>query len=224
MSVWGDIRRKSLGQEERKEDLLFIDFDDALNYTEEAKEKIRNTIRNLHISPVIFPLRESTIVGEGVLISAERKTYQLLFKERFHESDCDWDKLAKVNVLGEYKKDNKLLVLYINNIKEIEHHYGDLLSMMRYVYLHELMHAFFDRTPEHKYIFEIEEAFAEFGALICLYELVSEDKADQSELDWALSHVDSKKDVLPCYSYGSDLFNLYKEKEELAKRMLQSYL
>ena len=220
MSVWADMYIRSTGKQVKKEDLPFIDFDDALNYTEEEKENIRNTFRNLHISPVIFPLRESTIVGKSVLISAERKTYQLLFKERFHESDRDWDKLANVNVLGEYKK--QLIILYINNIKEIEHRYGDLLSMMRYVYLHELMHAFFDRTPEHKYIFEIEEAFAEFGALICLYELVSEDKADQSELDWALSHVDSKKCVLPCYSYGSDLFNLYKEKEELAKRMLQS--
>lgn len=37
MSVWADIHRRSSGLQEKKEDLLFIDFDDALNYTEEAK-------------------------------------------------------------------------------------------------------------------------------------------------------------------------------------------
>jgi len=225
MSIWNDIRRRGIGADVKQENDLSIEFDGALNYTKESKEDIRNTIRNLHISPVIFPLRASTIIGKSVLISAERKTYQVLFKERFPEDkDDDWDELASVRVLGEYKRHEKKIILYIDNIKEIKHHYGDLLPMMRYVYLHELMHAFFDRNPEHNYIYEIEEAFAEFGALICLNELVSKDKADSFELEWAWSLVYSKKDVLPCYSNGYNLFNLYKEKQDLAKTMLESYL
>jgi len=225
MSIWTDMQKRSSGDDIRQEDDLSIEFDGALNYTKESKEDIRNTIRNLHISPVIFPLRTSTIIGKRVLISAERKTYQVLFKERFPEDkDDDWDDLASVHVLGEYKRHEKKIILYIDNIKEIKHHYGDLLPMMRYVYLHELMHAFFDRNPNHDYIYGVEEAFAEFGALLCIDELVSKAKADPAELDWALSHVFSKKDVLRCYSYGYNLFNLYKKEKELAKRMLQSYL
>ena len=96
--------------------------------------------------------------------------------------------------------------------------------MMRYVYLHELMHAFFDRTPNHEYIYEIEEAFAEFGALKCLAELVDKDKADPAELDWALSHVNGKNGALQCYSYGYDLYHRYKETNDLSKKILESYL
>lgn len=228
MSVWNDIRRRGNGFDYKKEDDLSIEFDGSLNYSNEEKEYIKTPILELHKSRTILPFEESqslqSLVRE-VFISAERKTYQVLFKERFPEDkDDDWEKLATVRVLGEYKSEEKKIILYINNIKEIEYRYGDLLPMMRYVYLHELMHAYFDRNPNHDYIYGIEEAFAEFGALLCIEELVSDDKANPAELEWALSHVNGKKDLLTCYSYGYNLFNQYKENKVLGKQMLKSYL
>ena len=108
MSVWGDIRRRGIGIEVKKEDLLCIEFDEKLNYTKEEKEDIRNTVQEMHISPIIFPLKESTIIGKSVYISADKKYYLALFKERFPEDIKDaWDELAKVRVLGEYKRNEK---------------------------------------------------------------------------------------------------------------------
>ena len=95
---------------------------------------------------------------------------------------------------------------------------------MRYVYLHELMHAFFHRKENEGYEYdrEKEEAFAEFGALLFLQCLVNT-VASKEELEWAIRHVERKKGVLECYSRGATLFKQFGQDKERAKKMLEAY-
>ena len=141
-----------------------------------------------------------------------------------------------MSVLGEYDKGE--IILYINNIKDaaeeekVPGFYGfPYLTVLRYVYLHELMHAFFDRNDGHEYIQEMEEGFAEFGALCLLKKLVDYNPrerdvlnhADNAELDWALRHVENKKGALACYARGADLFRQFGNDPDLCGKMLKAY-
>lgn len=231
---------------------------DDTSLTEEEKRDITILLRALHDAPYwrndILYLDESHngAIGDIVEVSEERKTYLDLFSERglLPENEEDWDKehvkeLSKIRVLGEYVSEGEkqgAIILYINNIKDSAREnnapafYGlPYLTLTRYVYLHELMHAFFERkdNEEYEYNRDEEEGFAEFGALLLLDQLVNTNPngepipevnhASKEELEWAIRHVEMKKGALECYSRGTDLFKKFGQDKELSRRMLEAY-
>ncbi len=185
--------------------------------------------------------------GHIVLISEERKKYLELYVQRHLLSDDKdkWDEedvniLGSSRVLGEYRDGE--ITLYINSIKDVAME-GDVplgvlgksyLTVLRHVYLHELMHAFFDREGiniQKSYNRKSEEGFAEFGALLFLNQLVNTDPnrgpkdihATKEELDWATGFVESKSGPLSCYAQGAVLFKQYGNDKSLCKKMLEAF-
>lgn len=249
MSVWSDIHKRSNGTRLREENNLQVFEGDITNLTEDEKRKIKDLLRTLY-----FALRRCDIlsikegVGNSVELSGKKKTYYELFVERQILPDDKDEKnkaiikeIQAIRVLGEYKDGE--IILYINNIKDAaceENAPGfngkPYLTVTRYVYLHELMHAFFDRGEErfkYKYNREDEEGLAEFGALLLLHHLVDKTPkgmkafegkyASKEELEWAVGHVERKKGALECYSRGAFLFKLFGQDKELYKKMLEVY-
>lgn len=80
------------------------------------------------------------------------------------------------------------------------------------VYVHELMHAYFDKhIIEHPYIPEIEEPLAEYG-MLCFIDMFQRAHSEYPELrDMALKHVEGKKYSIGICHYGYGAF-LFKDK------------
>jgi len=257
MSVWADIHHRSNGGQLRKEDPLKTNIlrESAANTSLTLDEllQIEKQLKALHDTPawynVVAPPSFSWVnCGDKVHLSEERKTYLQLFIDNklLPEREEDRDErmvkeLGLIRVLGEYKEG--VITLYISNIKDVaqeqnapglcgEPGHDPFISVVQYVYLHEFMHAFFDRQEKEGYEYnrEKEEAFAEFGALLFLQCLVNTKRnedaspiASKEELEWAIRHVERKKGVLECYSRGATLFKLFGQDNELAKIILESY-
>lgn len=101
-------------------------------------------------------------------------------------------------ILGLYKPTIKNILLFPNNMRDIDK--GNEMPMLLVSTLaHEVMHAYFDRTPldNYPYVYSIEEPMAEFGMLLYLKETYQ-----MEYFDWAKGFVGSKKS---CYRYGSAL-------------------
>ena len=243
MSIWGDMRKRSSGEVIRNEDLLSI-IDNA-NLSKDEEDDIKNLLGELFYHAIKRCGVLSNGLGQDVELSEKRKTYHELFIERhlFPENEKERDKVEKeikaIRVLGEYK--DGIIILYVNNIKDCASEQNapgisgkPYLTVTRYVYLHELMHAFFERKGGKDYAYnrEYEEGLAEFGALIHLNQLVNtpQDKwvpevkyASKEELDWAVRHVEGKKAALECYARGAYLFKLFGHDKGLSRKMLEAY-
>ena len=245
MSVWGDVRKRSSGEVLRRDHE--INVQDYAKLSKEEFDEIKSLLENLFYNALKKCEVLSTIDGLGqyVDLSEKRKTYLDYFTEHqlLPENNDEREKVEKVikaiRVLGEYK--DGVIILYINNIKDcaIEQNAPGIngkpyLSVTRYVYLHELMHAFFERKGGKDYVYclEYEEGLAEFGALLHLKQLVNTPQdewipkvkyASKEELDWAVRHVEGKKGALECYARGSYLFKLFGHNKELSKSMLEAY-
>lgn len=245
-SIWRSIAERSEGSAIRKEDMfntfIFRESADNIHLTVEEKRDLEILLRALHDAPSWRNgLLSLDSIGRHVVLSDKRKTYLELFAERklLPDKEEDWDEeMVKViqsfRVLGEYQ--NGIIILYINNIKETANEtsapgFYDLpyLTVTRYVYLHELMHEYFERKENegYKYNREQEEAFAEFGALLLLGRLVKTNHrinhASKEELEWAIRHVEGKRGALECYSRGAGLFRRFGQDEKLAGEMLAAY-
>jgi len=115
-------------------------------------------------------------------------------------------------VLGEYKPSENNIYLYINTIIELtsknqDNQYNQgFQNLLVTTYIHEMLHAYFDRTG-HKglpYIFEIEESLAEAGMLVFL------DQVNDPRLKWALQNVRHKWPELKDYARGAELYSNWK--------------
>lgn len=231
MSFWGDVHRRSRGDEVRKEDGWIFTNESALETSiiKPIEDLLGDVFSRFHANARLSGLSGC---GNRVTVSDIEKTYYDLFKERNHLPDKKGEqgRIQKIRVLGEYC--NGGIILYIKNIKAAAGKAGknapSYLAVTRYVYLHELMHAFFDRfdrTEKEKYEYnpEQEEGLAEFGALFLLDQLIREGGAKESELEWAVRHVEQKKGVLECYSRGAYLFKLFGHDINISKAMLEAY-
>ena len=101
-------------------------------------------------------------------------------------------------ILGLYDPANKIILLFPNNMREVASS-KEMPMLLVSTLAHEVMHAYFDRTPldNYPYVYSIEEPMAEFGMLLYLKETY------QTEyLNWAKGFVSGKK---TCYRYGSAL-------------------
>ena len=162
-------------------------------------------------------------------ISADKKYLVEYFRSReWRLNPWDEDELRRIAVLGEYYHKD-FITLYYNTIKGTSRNAPEgrlgssVLTVMRYVYLHEMMHQYFDRFNNKKDEMEIEEGLAEFGALYVLDELVKLGSAYDEELEWALNFVESKRGALRCYSNGARLFKRYKAGQLELKNLLEAY-
>ena len=122
--------------------------------------------------------------------------------------------LNDISLLGKYAPAEKKIYLYWNNIlKEDSQHASQLL---RIVYLHELMHAYFHQCAkgngEH-YIYEIEETMAELGMLACCS---PEDKK------YAKQHVQRKK-TSALAPYGFAAFCYAQLEQDKSKALVKHY-
>lgn len=254
MSVWRDIHERSTGGRVRKEDYIHI-TDDYANLPDNEKCEIKTCLESTYDDlrdPDMLSINNNVFYGNLVELSDDVKTYLTLFKDRklLPEKKEDWDKevveeLDAIRVLGEYK--DGTIILYINNIKDAayeenapEFNGNSYLTVTRYVYLHERMHAFFEsewhermKDEKYEYNYEKEEELAEFGALLLLDQLVNPPQkrrnpgvnlASKEELEWAVRHVERKKGALECYSRGAYLFKLFGPDKTISKDMLEAYI
>ena len=245
MSVWGDMMRRGAGEEVRKGDAFNL-LNNA-NLSKDEEVDIKKLLGELFYHAIkrcdVLSIEDG--LGQYVELSEKRKTYHELFIERhlFPENEKERDKVEKeikaIRVLGEYK--DGIIILYVNNIKDCASEQNapgisgkPYLTVTRYVYLHELMHAFFERKGGKDYAYnrEYEEGLAEFGALLHLNHLgtTPQEKcipevtyASKEELDWAVRHVEGKKAALECYARGAYLFKLFGHDKELSRKMLEAY-
>ena len=102
----------------------------------------------------------------------------------------------QVLILGLYMPTEKIILLFPNNMREVA---SSMPMLLVSTLAHEVMHAYFDRTPldNYPYVYSIEEPMAEFGMLLYLKETYQ-----MGYFDWAKEFVGSKKS---CYRYGSAL-------------------
>lgn len=256
MSIWTDIVKRSMGLLVRQEDAfktyIFRESAEQTKLYSRVVDNIESILVSLHDVPhwrgdFTSELGFDVCLGDQVILSDRRKTYLEVFIDRhlLPEDENDRDEgvvkvLGSSRVLGEY--DDGEIILYVNNIKDAAKEekapngvYGiPYLTVLRYVYLHELMHAYFDRKENegHEYNYEAEEGFAEFGALLLLKELVKHNLCDDEplvnhatmeELEWAIRHVEGKTGALQCYARGAEFFKQYGEDKELCKKMLQAF-
>lgn len=121
-------------------------------------------------------------------------------------------------VLGEYKSETNEVVLYITNIKDAVTQVGSLSSsamLLSIVYVHEMMHAYFDREYEQKripYIINVEEPLAEAGVLFFA-------ESNYHQADFADIKDYIAKGVSP-YRLGVKLYDDYRDK---TKQIIESY-
>ncbi len=252
MSIWSDIEDRSIGLSVRLEDAFkvqpFRESAEQTSLRESTISAIEEVLKSLHNVPRWSSDCLSDFgagLGDLVVLSDKKKTYLEVFVDRhlLPENENDWEEgavkiLGASRVLGEY--DDGEIILYVNNIMDAAQDApkGVLgipyLTVLRYVYLHELMHAYFDRTGNegHEYNYETEEGFAEFGALLLLNKLVKHDlwdeeplynHASKEEMEWAIRHVERKTGFLQCYARGAELFKQFGEDKEFCKKMLHAF-
>lgn len=115
--------------------------------------------------------------------------------------------------LGEYRHAEKKVILYVNNIRDCVFDEKDFVHLLYIVYVHEMMHVYFDfnRNPDDTFDFipEIEEPLTEYGMLMT-FEAMRWDYT----LEMAKEYVTIKQVCPPIcyYGYGAFLFSI-KDKE-----------
>ncbi len=153
---------------------------------------------------------------EGIDVYIEKKTdkigmHEQIIKKLMKELDiCDSEyrkyeirkllnSISQVVRLGEYKPQEKNIYLYVETIMASG---GEICFLT--TYLHEMMHAYFDRKGHEKYpyIYEREEPLAEAGMLLFL------DKTNRKELSWAKNDV--KSNLIKEYAFGEELYQNWK--------------
>ena len=246
MSIWSEIEDRSSGDVIRKEDDIYIGNVENANLEKDEQYEIKRLLKELYdvlMWSEFLSIKKG--MGRIVELSSEQKTYADFFSARGKKDDNNSDvseEIQAINILGEYYLEeyypgqkyvfkDDAIILYIDSIKEAaikENAPGikgnpPYLTVIRYVYLHEFMHAFFHQKDGYKYNREQEEGLAEFGALFLLDQLVSKEEASKEELDWAVRHVESKKGALECYARGAYLFKQFGHDKDSSKKMLEEY-
>lgn len=113
-------------------------------------------------------------------------------------------------ILGAYDDSSKSIYIYVNSLKKVCHvSYIDRLMLA--VYIHEMYHAYFESG--NKYIKEIEEPLAEFGALFCLEVLAAMRVVSFGTLRYYKKRVELKKKKLPIYAFGSYIYKIHMGKD-----------
>lgn len=114
---------------------------------------------------------------------------------------------VEIELLGYYTRSGKSgkreIVLLMGTLEK----YDPELTLV--VFVHELMHAFFDsHKEEHPYCPAIEEPVAEYG-MLCFIEMYERMSPSKNILAFALKHVRAKRNKIGLchYGFGSYLFD-----------------
>ncbi len=118
-------------------------------------------------------------------------------------------------LLGCYKPENNIVILYPEAMKTIEDG-SKMDELLVSVLAHETMHAYFNRPGHEKfpYAYFVEEPLAEFGMLLYL------EKTKSPYINYVYDFVKSKKS---CYRYGAAIFDDYKDGEIKLRDYLKNY-
>ena len=152
----------------------------------------------------------------------ERELNRILEKARYDLEKVDNPNLGKVDkpkvmpLLGLYTRkylwfddSNPYVILFADNIKDYAHVHGtNVDNVFGYVFIHEMMHAYYDAFNADGFPArsELEEAFAEYGMLTFINKTPS---LGSSLLNDARAHVALKKRHGPHeYGFGYDLYDL----------------
>lgn len=193
------------------------DYVDCCTYISKVDAFYRPSIPGI---PYFSEIRQDV----KVVFSKETPNYQRKYEDK------PWFNGGNIAVLGEYNHNHdthgECILLYIHNIKAscgsilIDHKTKQLLLA---TYVHELYHAYF--KSEDGYKAEVEEPLAEFGTLFCLEVMACMGVVDLSEVDSYHSRVKDKKDALPIYAFGADIFEKHSQKQTLCEmgRILKAY-
>lgn len=192
----------------------FLGYASLSDFIEEKKVKI--------VISEDTPSRDYLSTDEDLIrLYEELKEWREIFEktgqlDKLKEAEAILDELESLKhfvVLGEYKSKTKEVVLYIKNIRNV--HSGLTSKMLlSIVYVHEMMHAYFDREYEQKripYIIDVEEPLAEVGVLFFA------ESNYQSMFDDIKEYI--KNGVSP-YRLGFKLYDQYKDK---TKQIIESY-
>ncbi len=210
-------------------------------------------------------LRDDFLSEEHLIISRKKKKirFQISYEEynewkKSLENDNtpldDWKPYKTAGyiyycpVLGEYDRNNKRVILYTNNIKDLcirNNNPTVVDEEKKYIvesYVHELFHAFFHYVTlqgknNYNYIREIEEALTEFCTLLFLKKMKSLDYSsykrlkeiinfDENEMwKFALQDIKNKQNSLgplAAYGFGAYLFENLEEEEQY--KLINNYI
>lgn len=151
---------------------------------------------------------------------SENKKYLGQIESLIHDLDeqCNSEgrDLSGISLLGEYDPAEKKIYLYWNAIQAYDGEHAS--QLLRIVYLHELMHAYFHQCAggngEH-YIYEIEETMAELGMLAC---------CSPEEEEYAKQHVQSKKtSALAPYGFAAFCYDQLNHDKSKAQALVKHY-
>ena len=159
-------------------------------------------------------LRKDISVKQIDFFQKERELNRILEKAMY-----DLEKVDNPNVmplLGLYTRkylwfddSNPYVILFADNIKDYARVHGtNVDNVFGYVFIHEMMHAYYDAFNADGFPArpELEEAFAEYGMLTFINKTPS---LGSSLLNDARAHVELKKKHGPHeYGFGSDLYDL----------------
>ena len=124
-------------------------------------------------------------------------------------------------LLGEYQRENKKVVIYLNNIEEYtEHQSEEIKYLIVGVLVHEFFHVFFETTGfgSARYLDTIEEPIAEFGMLYFLEQLAAKTISDKLNTDlrnllaYNLYQTKKKKNSFGCfaaYGFGDYIYSKF---------------
>jgi len=122
-----------------------------------------------------------------------------------------YKRTKNIELLGEYISRNQIngprVILYINTIREhAQPNTAELLTAE--VYVHEMMHAYFDTSNGHVYEEKVEEPITEF-AMLKFFEAFDQSASNPQVLSSALKHVQAKQNSqgINCYGFGYYLYN-----------------
>ncbi len=188
-----DIDKRTLINKPRIDSIRFK-FEDRVNLRSEIYEEYCKSLSKVDIFhrdaipgiPDFGEIRKDV----KVIFSKLQPTYAEKYKNR---------SLSKILVLGEYVDSENAIYIYVNNI-EAKCNTAPINRLMLAVYIHELYHAYF--KSGNRYIREIEEPLAEFGALFCLEAMTVMRTAEIDDLHFYKKMVAEKKKYLPEYAFG----------------------
>lgn len=142
-------------------------------------------------------------------------TYKIIstiyYEEKYRQNEAEYtrDNWGQMPVRGLYCPEDKVIRLYPEEMKS-EYNGEKMHELLLSTFLHEAMHAYFDR-PGHEtfpYLIFVEEPLAEFGMLLHLYKNKT---AENNFYDWAYKDVNGKK---TCYRLGAKLMDQMLEEYE----------
>ncbi len=142
-----------------------------------------------------------------------KQFYKYALKE-LEKAKKEVDAWSAIALLGRYDRFSKEIWLFPNNIPEKDR--PDRNEYLVTTFVHEAMHAYFDRHPRElfPYVATVEEPLAEFGMLLFLKE------TNNNYYKWAYDNVVSKE---TCYRYGAVLMDRYEKGDAQIRHDLESY-